>query len=334
MPSSSTRNTLVRQWEMLKSIPSRGPGITAKDITQILVDEGFQVSKRQVERDLINLQESFPALDCNNKSIPYGWRWIDGASSIIPSISLMESLSLHLIKETIRPLLPQAVLNAIEPRLRQADSKLKSLRNNNSLASWSDKVRILTPAMPLLPPDINAEVLENIQSALLDDHQIDANYMSMGTDKKKQLTLNPLALVQRGEVTYLIATANDYDDIRIYALHRFTSAIHLHEKGFRPKEFNIDDYLNSGFMHFSTGKSLKFEAVANEWLTQILIETPLSVDQKVTTYGKSFKIKATVIDSWQLHWWILSQGESIEIVKPLSLRRNIKKSLVSALSKY
>ena len=29
MPSNTTRNTILRQWELLKLLPSRGPGKTA-----------------------------------------------------------------------------------------------------------------------------------------------------------------------------------------------------------------------------------------------------------------------------------------------------------------
>jgi predicted DNA-binding transcriptional regulator YafY len=318
---------------MLKIIPSRGPGITTKEITQILADEGFSVTKRQIERDLRQLQESFP-LDCNDKGTPYGWRWIEGVSLNIPGVSLTESLSLHLIEKTIRSLLPQTVLKAIEPRLRQADSKLKSLSSNSTLARWSDKVRTFTPAMPLLPPEINPDVLDNIQSALLTEHKLEVNYLSLDSDTAKPLILNPLALVQRGEVTYLIATAYKYDDIRLYAIHRFTSASTQHEQAVRPIDFNLDKYLNSGFMQFGTGSNIKLEAFVDEWLVRILNETPLSDDQKITKNGDLFRVKATLSDSWQLHWWILSQGESIEIVKPVLLRHKIKNSLSSALSKY
>ena len=52
MPHDKTRNTVARQWELLKILPTRGAGKTAKDLTGILNDLGFKVSKRQVERDL------------------------------------------------------------------------------------------------------------------------------------------------------------------------------------------------------------------------------------------------------------------------------------------
>lgn len=55
MPKSSLQPALARQWEMLKKLPHRGPGLTARQITAWLKEQGYPVSKRTVERDLIGL---------------------------------------------------------------------------------------------------------------------------------------------------------------------------------------------------------------------------------------------------------------------------------------
>ena len=73
MPANNTRGTVARQWELLKRLPSSGPGKSAGELHQELKDLGFEVSKRQVERDLQQLSEAFP-LHCNDRSIPWGWR--------------------------------------------------------------------------------------------------------------------------------------------------------------------------------------------------------------------------------------------------------------------
>jgi len=332
MPSDTTRNTLVRQWELLKLIPSRGAGKSAKELTESLNNEGFVVTKRQVTRDLNQLQESF-ALDCNDKSIPYGWRWVDGASIDLPGLSLADSLSIVMIEETVRPLLPNSVVKAIEPRLQQARQKLNNHRNT-ALAKWADKARTISPSIPLIAPTIDQDTLDNVQTALLREKQLEVEYTSMGSTESKQLQLNPLALVQRGSITYLIATAYKYDDIRIYAVHRMSHTVITDDKANNIINFNIDNYIKSGYMEFGSGKEIKLECTVNKWLKQILEETALSEDQTITTDGELFTIKATQIDSWQLRWWIMSQGNNIKIIKPISLRNTIKKTLTEALEQY
>ena len=116
MPAKPTRRTVARQWELLKMIPSRGAGASATELALALQQAGFEVSKRQVERDLWELREAFQ-LQCNEKSIPYGWRWPTGAGVDLPGLTATEALSLCLLKQTLGALLPAPWLTVLGPRL-------------------------------------------------------------------------------------------------------------------------------------------------------------------------------------------------------------------------
>lgn len=80
---------------MLRSLPARPPGITAQELVDLLDDAGFAVSKRTIERDLIELSNLFP-LQCNDKSAPYGWYWTPGATAELPGLTLSEALARQL----------------------------------------------------------------------------------------------------------------------------------------------------------------------------------------------------------------------------------------------
>ena len=71
MPSNKTRNTLTLQWELLRLLPNLGAGKTAKEILDALPEAGFAVSKRQVERDLLDLQEV-----CGPSAMRHHSRWL------------------------------------------------------------------------------------------------------------------------------------------------------------------------------------------------------------------------------------------------------------------
>lgn len=333
MPSASTRQTLARQWELLKRLPGRGQGRTAKELTEILHDAGFAVSKRQVERDLGDLLESFP-LECSDDQLPYRWRWAPGASTHIPGLSLADALSLHLIEETLRPLLPASVLQAIEPRLRQAEAKL-SEHHQAPLSRWAEKVRCIPPAMPLLAPKVDPDVLATVQAALLQERQLEALYRGMEAAEPRTLTLHPLGLVQRGPVTYLIATAFDYPDRRLYALQRFTEALMTERRIVAHSPFDLDRFIARGGLQFvSVSKRIRLQLRVSEALARILEETPLGEDQECTIRGEEHRVQVSVPDSWQLRWWILSQGEGVEVQRPAALRREIAATLRQALVAY
>ncbi|MFJ4453054.1 WYL domain-containing protein [Pseudomonas sp. NPDC089392] len=79
MPSNPTRHTIARQWQLLKLLPGRHPGMSSTQLQAALTTVGHSTSKRTVERDLVELAALFP-LQCNSKGMPYGWYWQPGLS--------------------------------------------------------------------------------------------------------------------------------------------------------------------------------------------------------------------------------------------------------------
>lgn len=179
MPADKKYRTLARQWELLKLLPTRGAGKTAAELTRALKEAGFPVTKRSVERDLNDLLDVF-RLDRNDKSPPYGWRWPYDTPAALPGITVAEALSLRLVQDTLKPLLPASVIKSLEPRFRQAEAKLATLAERNPTAQWADKVRSVPPTLPLLAPAIDIDVLETVQEALLANQQLEADYCAMG----------------------------------------------------------------------------------------------------------------------------------------------------------
>ena len=322
-----------RLLEILKKLPARGAGISARELTEWLHDEGFEVSKRTVERDLNALAAHFQVI-YNDRSTPYGWRWMDDAVADLPALTLADALSLRLVEEQLAPLLPAALLASLQPRFRQARRKLDSLAGQHPGSRWPDKVRSVAPALPLQPPRFADGVLETVQEALLFDRQLEVSYRRPGEDEPLALTLHPLALVQRGPVTYLVATAFTYTDVRLYAVHRIAEARCLDAPSHRPEGFSLDDYIARGGLQFGDGAMLTLEARVAPWLAEILTETPLAEDQQLVPAGEDFRLTATVADSWQLRWWILSQGSGLTVLKPDILKREINHEIETTLKMY
>lgn len=334
MPKSSSHETMARQWELLKLLPTRGSGITASELTNSLAELGFPVSKRTVERDLQELSISF-GLYCNDKSKPYGWKWMDGCAVDLPSLALADALSLHLIEGVVRPLLPKAVLRVLEPRFQQAKTKLDTLAETNRAARWNEKVMLRAPTMPLLSPTIDEDILATVQEALLHELQLMVVYKGAGQEDSKVLSLHPLGLVQRGSVTYLVATAFHYSDVRLYAIHRLQSAELLSDNAVIPDGFTLSAYVEQGGIEFSRGERISFQAKVHRDVANYLRETPLSDDMRLDGEKEEWLVlQASVIDSWQFRWWLLSQGASLEVLSPPALRKNIALELAKANEMY
>ncbi len=333
MSAISTRGTLGRQWELLRSLPARPPGVTAQMLVERLCEAGFKVSKRTIERDLVELSQLFP-LQCNDKGTPYGWYWTPGATAELPGLTVSEALTLRMVEDSLRPLLPGFMLKSLEPRFTQAHLKLQALGPQVPAARWIEKIASVPPGLTLQAPELDVALLEQIQQALLDDLQLRCNYFAAHSNKLRELVLNPLALIQRGNITYLAAITEPYEDVRLYAAHRFQQAEILETPSQRPDAFSLDDYIASGALQFtSPGASpIALQAWINEDLARQLRETPLSDDMQLEPEEDGHRLTATVQDSWQLRWWLLSQAGSIAVREPVTLREEMIRQLEAGLA--
>ncbi|MBZ9613515.1 helix-turn-helix transcriptional regulator [Rheinheimera maricola] len=334
MAAASSQNTIARQWQLLKLLPSRAPGLEARVLTQQLRDAGFSVSKRTVERDLQDLSLLFP-LQCNDKSMPFGWYWMAGADLDIPGISVAEALSLTLVEGQIRQLLPASLLSSLAARFGLAKNKLQALESSVAGARWPDKVASVSADMQLLAPKIDSDILRQVQQALLDKKQLEVSYHALHQNAVKQYRLNPLALVQRGQVSYLIASAEPYTDPLRFAIHRFKQVEITDTAAVTPADFNLQRYLASGAMEFSEGETITLEFSAKPVLANLLQETPLSADMVcVKLDNGDYHISASVHKGWQLNLWLMSQSSFLTVLAPQELRDKIKQQLTEALANY
>jgi predicted DNA-binding transcriptional regulator YafY len=140
----------------------------------------------------------------------------------------------------------------------------------------------------------------------------------------------------RDPVFYLVASAWNYPDVRLYALHRFSKVAKLNKDTKTPNGFNLDNAIAGSFADFADqGEPIKLEIRCAEPVAAYLIEMSLSADQSVNQDADGLiRIAATVNDTWQLRWWLLRQGTEIEVCVPPALRTEIKSAFVDAVNSY
>ena len=345
MPQNEKKSTLLRQWDMMRMLTvSRsdskqdGRWDKASDIAARLNLTGYNVSVRTVQRDLKELSEIFP-IELNDKNPrDYGWRWTKGANLDIPGMSVSEALAMRLVEMHMKQLLPTTMLKGLDGVFHLAQSKLDKIekQNNNHSKDWLNKVRVVAPTQPLLPPLVNENIQASIYQALLENRQIATTYQSMSSGISKEYVLHPLGLIMRGAVSYLVASAWDYDQVRLYALHRFSKAEIQNAAIKAPEGFNLDNAITSGLAEFANqGEPIQLELRCADWVAAHLAETPLSADQKIEPEADGWvRLTATVNDTWQLNWWLMGQGAGIEVHAPTNLRAKIENRLADALKPY
>ena len=320
MPSQE--DTLQRQWHMLRLIPRAPAKITARDLHSGLLLHGYDISKRTIERDLIDLSAIFPLI-ADERERPFGWSWKQDAPTLdIPRLTPEEALALKLLEQYLKGLLPLSVVDHLRPHFDAASQVLEDERTANKTSAWLKKIAVVQPTQPLLPPKQDPTIQRAVYDALLREKQMQIRYQRPPYEpeakpvkqREGDYRIHPLGLVQRGAVTYVVVTIDDYKNPRILALHRIKAAEVLDDAINLPAGFSLHRYIDDGeFGFWGSGEKIRLVLRMDKNAAAHLHETPLSSDQTIEPAGsRHVVVSATVHDNAQLEWWIRGFGNQIQ----------------------
>lgn len=315
-----------RDWTLLEKIPGYPRMRLVSDLKKDLEGEGYPpVDVRTIQRNLQSLAEYF-AIDFIKDGQAYLWFWLEGTKTkTFPSMPPTTALVMQLADAHLGRLLPPKARKAMQPYFRNAEEILGS----NMLRKWQERVRVLPDGMDLPVPDIDEDIFNRVTSAMLDGDQIAGRYRRPNGELKFYKALNPLGLVVKRDVMYLVATASSHFKPKFhFALHRFTSVESTERPAVIPPNFDIDEHIREqhDFNWLVSEKVLGLELLITEDLKNKLQERPINSDQVISeTRTDQLRLKARVEDTHELRWWLLAHGENVEVIKPKSLRKEFSK---------
>ena len=300
-----------------------------KHVHQKLIEKGYDVSRKSVERDLKRLPDLFPQhVFVNDRSRPYGYKSPQGARKI-SGMSPDQAICMQLAFEYLYPLLPNRTLEPIAPYLKEAEAVLE-MSASKSMQNWKNKVLTHNEGFNLEPAKIKEGILPSIHESLFRGVQIKAKYTSVSRNKPKEYILHPVGLVYRGRISYLICSFDEHrDDFSYLALHRFEDVEILNESSVH-KDKNVKDVAEIvGFVDSKEKIKVKLKfskSAAGHAPGGHLKETPISKNQKITETDDGFMIvEDTISDLKEFKWWIRAFGDSVEVLEPKSLRDEFAK---------
>jgi predicted DNA-binding transcriptional regulator YafY len=324
--------TLRRQWALLMNLSGHAWRSTG-ELHQRMKDEKFDVSIRTVQRDLEWLSGPFP-LESESRGKSYYWRWMEGSTGLeIPGMSRQTALVFQLAGQYLSSLMPGNVLKLLGPYFERAANVLQE----TPLADWNSKVMHIDSGLPMMPPEVSAEVRDVVYEALLQGLRFEAAYIRRYETEPRTLEVNPLAIVTRDNITYLVCTFWGYTDIRQIAVHRIRQARLMDVDATNIESFNLKSYVEeeSAFNYPESARRIKLKALFDEGAAFHLTERRLSDDQELKQLNSGlFRLTATVADTSELRWWLLGFGDGVEVIGPKLLREEISETAANMARMY
>lgn len=332
--------TFNRRLRILAMFKGSEP-LTTQMIHKRLQGTDEEMDERSVQRALAMLYEARYLDVVNPDTKPLQWRWPEHKKYMtLPRMADQEVLAFRLLELFLKPLLPRTFYRALKPYFETAQYELKNMPYWASVKNWESKVRVVPPAQPLLPPEPpvtlaseeartqwhrdQRKVQEVLLEALFENKQCQISYQQLWRDEPAHWRIHPLVYLQRSPAFYLLCTIEDFTDLRQLAVHRILSAKVLDQSAAKPKDFNVDREVERCQGMGGGGEPIRL--VARFWKRAglHLLETRLAADQTVEDADDDhFRLTATVNDTAQLRWWLLSFGSKVEVLEPLGLREEM-----------
>lgn len=321
LQEKETSNSLYRQWQILSRL-STGKWMGTRELQEILQREGIDISLRTIQRDLNQISLRFPIE--SSKTVPQGWRWrSDAPIQSLPHMTSSQAVTFMMVEEHLKHLLPPSLIEEMNPWF---DLARRSLSTQNNVRQWINRVRIVPATQPLIPPVVEKQAQQAIYEGLLQDKQLECVYQGRNlSGEEKTYILNPLGLVQKGAIIYLICTRQDKTDIQTFALHRFKSASVLNSRAMHPVDFDIDAYIDSGALGFRVDynqatQNIVLKLIMSEQDAHYFDESQLSKDQTIEKLADGLaQVTANVPFTSQLVWWLRGFGNKIQQIEPIEV---------------
>tara|TARA_R110002111_G_scaffold144558_4_gene210780 strand:- start:1616 stop:2584 length:969 start_codon:yes stop_codon:yes gene_type:complete len=233
---------------------------------------------------------------------------------------------------TTSQLLSKVQPGLLEPHIEPFRKRLEELLEDKRLGSQeiSKRIKILQTA----PRLINTDTFQVIANALVSRNKIKMLYHGRARDKNTERWVSPQRLIYYRDNWYLDAWCHLRNGLRSFSLDRI-HVVYVGEQADTVPETKLDTHFTDAYGIFS-GKAkykavIKFSGEASKWIA----DEQWHPKQK-SRLLKSGGIELTIpySDPRELIMDIMKYGAEAEVLKPVSLKNQVRKRLEAALEKY
>ncbi len=321
---------VLRYEIILDCIPVRPFRRSTSELKLMLLNQGFKVTTRMLQRDLQSLyDQGCFGLEKDTRSKPYGWslnaQW-RGSNSKVMSSEVAEHYLL------LEQLLPQSVPSDVKRSVHtKAEQALK--RFNGHVPSW-----LATLPKPSLKVNVDTQLVEQIEHAIKHKRAVSAELYRVLYDEAHWLKFAELSfynLVGQGGVLmaqFMVGTLHDKCyQMPVYRIRN----VHILQKTRREPSAEQLKSLRSAI-----NKGMSQEAI------ELVIKVPThsAVNQEFIELGeltdkqyiddKNVLLTYQTIDTEQLTDELFKCAHWLEVIKPERLRQRIVSKLKAAANIY
>ncbi len=183
-------------------------------------------------------------------------------------------------------------------------------------------------------PDVYPEWIRCILRAMNSCKRIRLEYKKYGDNKSSFRHVSPYCLKMFKRRWYLLAQEDA--TLKTFALDDRTISVEVLNSGFKmPDDFDAEAYFKNTFgIRTAPPKRVVFKAYGRE--VDYLRSSPIHPSQEEIATEKDYAVFALYVgmDTWEFYQEILSRGDRVEILSPLTLRESISERIEEMRLRY
>jgi len=313
---------VIRQWKILKRIEAGRYTTTS----ELAAEHG--VTDRTIRRDIEALQEAgFPLYDERGDGRKY-WRLVEGyRQRLTQSFTLAELAALY-FGRNLMSFLGGAPFAA---DLESAFVKIREALPARSLP-YLARIQDLFAARPEPWKDYSKkkDVIAALIDATLHQRRVRIAYYSFSSRRVKSYTLDPYRVVYYHGGLYLYAKAEEYAEVRTFAVERI-QRIEVLDAGFElPADFDVSEYARGAF-GIAGGKpeaiELEFEAPVAGYIRERVWHESQSLEDRP---DGGVTLRLSVVPGFELQSWVKGFLPHVRVVRPATLREVLLRDVEQA----
>ncbi|GAA0341135.1 hypothetical protein GCM10009092_02080 [Bowmanella denitrificans] len=313
MPAAN-KDSLIRLLTMMQMIPLYPRWITAKSLHQGLADQGYDVTKRTIERDLNRFSTILGLVSVDS---PEGNKWSysrDTQVSFLPALSNAEALSLKMVQQHLNHHLPPFLFTNMQAMFSKAE---RVLQDSHNLSHWVFKVAVVPPGIPIRPHQDDPNVIATLYRGLLENRKVKIRYRN----QKQDYSVSLLGLIVRDNKLVFVCYYEGFKDTRMILAHRVRSAELEDEK--HSEAFDLQQYAQSGQPGSAiTNEDITLEMEVRGYVKLLLSESTIGKHQSMQTKDECWSSVSVMLPyTRELEHWLMSHINDIKIIGPQSLKQ-------------
>lgn len=211
----------------------------------------------------------------------------------------------------------------------------KAFFKNSPHESIKINERIHVVGDTLVNPSEFGDKFTKLVTAVINSYQLVITYIKLHGDLSNRL-LNPLGLVYKRGVWYLVAQNPDVDEYRTFRVDQILEVSLSNVQFDYPESFSLDEHIGSSWGVYTNDRveivRLKFSSRVASRVRSLRYHRSQELIEELA--DGSVIIGLEVCGLIELKSWLLQWGNEVEVLEPISLRDEVVKSAKEIIALY